>query len=124
MAAAEQGYRCAYVARQIAVKAKYPLAVTPSEKDQMTRQLATCPGQPAVRDVTHAPTRVDQNISDPGVPTQGSGTEPSGAAPKTGGSVHYENCDAARAAGAAPVHRGDPGYGPHLDRDGDGSACE
>ena len=41
-----------------------------------------------------------------------------------GGTVYYENCDAARAAGAAPVHRGDPGYGAHLDRDGDGSACE
>jgi hypothetical protein len=36
----------------------------------------------------------------------------------------YENCDAARAAGAAPVHRGDPGYGSHLDRDGDGIGCE
>ncbi|WP_224766550.1 excalibur calcium-binding domain-containing protein [Nocardioides campestrisoli] len=34
------------------------------------------------------------------------------------------NCDAARAAGLAPVRRGDPGYGPHLDRDGDGIACE
>ena len=38
--------------------------------------------------------------------------------------MYYENCDAARAAGAAPVHRGDPGYGSHLDRDGDGAACE
>lgn len=36
----------------------------------------------------------------------------------------YENCDAARAAGAAPVREGDPGYGPHLDRDGDGVGCE
>ncbi|MEQ8146002.1 excalibur calcium-binding domain-containing protein [Streptomyces sp. OP7] len=41
-----------------------------------------------------------------------------------GGSAYYENCDAARAAGAAPVHRGDPGYGSHLDRDGDGVGCE
>ena len=41
-----------------------------------------------------------------------------------GGSAYYENCDAARVAGAAPVYRGDPGYGSHLDRDGDGSACE
>lgn len=41
-----------------------------------------------------------------------------------GGSVYYENCDAARAAGAAPVHVGDPGYGGHLDRDGDGTGCE
>ncbi|MEN0030923.1 MAG: excalibur calcium-binding domain-containing protein, partial [Pseudomonadota bacterium] len=30
----------------------------------------------------------------------------------------------ARAAGAAPVRRGDPGYGPHLDRDNDGIGCE
>ncbi|KAE8762100.1 excalibur calcium-binding domain-containing protein, partial [Georgenia thermotolerans] len=36
----------------------------------------------------------------------------------------YANCAAARAAGAAPVHRGDPGYGAHLDRDGDGVGCE
>lgn len=41
-----------------------------------------------------------------------------------GGSVHYENCAAARAAGAAPVQRGDPGYGSHLDRDGDGTGCD
>ena len=38
--------------------------------------------------------------------------------------VYYKNCDAARAAGAAPLHRGDPGYRSELDRDGDGVACE
>ncbi|MFN3667882.1 MAG: excalibur calcium-binding domain-containing protein [Brevundimonas sp.] len=31
---------------------------------------------------------------------------------------------AARAAGAAPVRRGDPGYGRHLDRDNDGVGCK
>lgn len=36
----------------------------------------------------------------------------------------FRNCSAARAAGAAPVRRGEPGYGPHLDRDGDGVGCE
>jgi hypothetical protein len=36
----------------------------------------------------------------------------------------YRNCDEARAAGAAPVRRGEPGYGPHLDRDNDGVGCE
>ena len=36
----------------------------------------------------------------------------------------YANCTAARAAGAAPVRRGDPGYGSHLDRDNDGVGCE
>lgn len=36
----------------------------------------------------------------------------------------FRNCTAARAAGAAPVRRGDPGYGQHLDRDNDGVGCE
>lgn len=39
-------------------------------------------------------------------------------------SAYYENCTAAREAGAAPVHRGEPGYGTHLDRDGDGIGWE
>lgn len=39
-------------------------------------------------------------------------------------SVYYPNCSAARAAGAAPVRRGQPGYDGHLDRDGDGIGCE
>ncbi|MEQ4300805.1 excalibur calcium-binding domain-containing protein [Plantactinospora sp. B6F1] len=53
-----------------------------------------------------------------------------GPAPGTGGdhgggsSVYYKNCSAVRAAGAAPIRRGDPGYGRHLDRDGDGVGCE
>lgn len=51
---------------------------------------------------------------------------PSRAARFNGGSGGgaYRNCDAARAAGAAPVRRGEPGFGPHLDRDGDGIGCE
>ena len=36
----------------------------------------------------------------------------------------YANCKAAKAAGAAPLYRGDPGYSEDLDRDGDGIACE
>lgn len=43
--------------------------------------------------------------------------------PPTGG-VFYENCAAARAAGAAPLRRGEPGYRSALDRDDDGIACE
>ncbi|WP_211369587.1 excalibur calcium-binding domain-containing protein [Pseudoxanthomonas yeongjuensis] len=34
------------------------------------------------------------------------------------------NYSEARAAGPAPVRRGEPGYGPHLDRDNDGVGCE
>ena len=36
----------------------------------------------------------------------------------------YRNCGDARRAGAAPLHRGTPGYGAHMDGDGDGIACE
>ncbi|MDO8395259.1 MAG: excalibur calcium-binding domain-containing protein [Dietzia sp.] len=39
-------------------------------------------------------------------------------------STYYANCSAARAAGAAPLMRGEPGYAPKLDRDNDGVACE
>ncbi|MFE5969443.1 excalibur calcium-binding domain-containing protein [Streptomyces sp. NPDC056463] len=52
--------------------------------------------------------------------TSGSGSGGSGG----GSSTYYANCSAARDAGAAPVRRGDPGYGRHLDRDGDGVGCE
>ncbi|RYG14139.1 MAG: excalibur calcium-binding domain-containing protein [Burkholderiales bacterium] len=44
-------------------------------------------------------------------------------APSAGGHA-FANCSEARAAGAAPVRRGEPGYGPHLDRDNDGIGCE
>ncbi|MFD5618641.1 excalibur calcium-binding domain-containing protein [Streptomyces yangpuensis] len=71
----------------------------------------------------------------PAVPTSAPTTAPATArttAPASdgdgtgggGGSVSYRNCDAVRAAGAAPIRRGDPGYGRHLDRDGDGIGCE
>ncbi|EWG10379.1 excalibur calcium-binding domain-containing protein [Cytobacillus firmus] len=38
--------------------------------------------------------------------------------------VYYKNCDAVKAAGAAPIRTGDLGYSRKLDRDGDGIACE
>lgn len=38
-------YRCAYVARQVAVKAKYRLWVTRAEREAIVRVLVVCPGQ-------------------------------------------------------------------------------
>src|SRR5699024_8101204 len=52
------------------------------------------------------------------------GSAGSGSSGSSNGSTHYKNCTAAREAGAAPVRVGDPGYGSHLDRDGDGLGCE
>jgi hypothetical protein len=51
-------------------------------------------------------------------------TRPLGLVSTPRGRGAFANCTAARMAGAAPVRRGDPGYGPHLDRDNDGVACE
>lgn len=46
------------------------------------------------------------------------------AVPQQDANVYYPNCTAAKAAGAAPLYRGQPGYSAKLDRDGDGIACE
>ena len=118
-----RSYRCAYVSRQVAVKAKYGLWVTAPEKAAIQRVLAPCDGQALTRDDWGAATEVDHDISDPVDATESpaaAATDPS----RSGGSVHYDSCDAARAAGATPVRVGDPGYGTHLDGDGDGTACE
>ena len=52
-------------------------------------------------------------------PTEAPKTTPSVAA-----AIAYKNCAEVRAAGKAPLHRGDPGYSRDLDRNGDGVACE
>lgn len=129
-----KGFRCAYVARQVAVKKKYEVRVTAAEKDAMVRVLRGCPDEPLPDGGRPAPAR----SGDPGAPAdpgasggtatpEGTATPgASGAAPgrEGGGGVSYRNCDAVRAAGKAPVHRGEPGYGRHLDRDGDGTGCD
>lgn len=56
-----------------------------------------------------APAQVEAPAAPPAAP----GAEP-----------YFQNCAAARAAGAAPLHAGDPGYRSQLDRDKDGVACE
>ena len=37
---------------------------------------------------------------------------------------YYQYCHDAREAGVAPLYRGEGGYRPELDADGDGVACE
>lgn len=45
---ANKSFRCQYVARQIAVKAKYALWVTAAEKEAIQRVLSSCPDQAAI----------------------------------------------------------------------------
>jgi hypothetical protein len=55
--------------------------------------------------------------------SSGSGTS-GGTNGSSSSDTSYANCSEARAAGAAPLYQGDPGYSSRLDRDGDGVACE
>jgi len=117
-------YRCEYVARQIQVKARYGLWVVPAEHDAMTRVLGGCGAAPA------APAPIPAPAAAPAAATAAPATPPAAtaatpAAPATAsGDVYYQNCAAARAAGAAPLHRGQPGYRAQMDGDSDGIACE
>ncbi|MGO1385388.1 MAG: GmrSD restriction endonuclease domain-containing protein [Arachnia sp.] len=112
-----KAFRCDYVARQVAVKARYSLWVTQAEHDGILRVLSECPGKkiPVTSDT----------VSPPGTPPASS-VEPSTPVAETEPThdVHYENCTAAREAGAAPLLRGEPGYRSGMDGDDDGVACE
>jgi len=114
-----KAFRCIYVARQVAVKGKYAIWVTSAEQDAMTRVLRTCPTMPLPGPgsaSTVAALPAGSTVSNPPA------VQPVPAPPA--GAVYYANCTAVRAAGAAPIHRGDPGYASKLDRDGDGIGCE
>nr|BFF11038.1 DUF1524 domain-containing protein [Microbacterium flavescens] len=135
-----KAFRCEYVARQVSVKATYNLWVTAAEHDAIARVLSSCPDQAAYTS-TFAPVAVVEAEPDPEpapapAPAQ---PEPAPVAPAPAPvqpapapvapapapvEVHYKNCDAVRAAGAAPVYAGRPGYAKHLDRDNDGIGCD
>ena len=102
---ANASFRCSYVARQIRVKAKYHLWVKPAEKEAMINVLTPCAG---AAEAPPAPVpQVDTPLAQNPAPA-----------------LAFQTCADARAAGYRNMHRGAPGYSDHLDRDGDGIACE
>jgi hypothetical protein len=130
----EVSYRCTYVKNWIGVKWRWHLTVDRAEKKALSAALSKyCastrmkrPAKPLVSHlVEHA--RPIAVTADPGANVP----EPIGPAPValdptpivTPG-AYYANCDAVRAAGAAPLYSFETGYRPGLDSDGDGVACE
>ncbi|GAA1344328.1 excalibur calcium-binding domain-containing protein [Arthrobacter roseus] len=117
-----------YVARQISVKATYRLWVTQAEHDAMARILTNCPDTMApTNQVSPAPAPVQEPAPAPvqePAPAPVQEAAPPAPAPVPAPAAYYPNCSAVRAAGAAPIYVGQLGYGTHLDRDGDGVACE
>lgn len=107
---AAKSFRCTYVARQISVKVAYGLWVAPAERDAMARVLSTCPEQ--------------RGMASGAAPRAAVKPSPAASDPVTPEGVSYANCTAVRAAGAAPIRVGEPGYSGKLDRDGDGVGCE
>jgi hypothetical protein len=122
-----RAYRCDYVARQVAVKVRYDLWTTRAERNAIATVLVGCPDEPlpdgavAPRDGNPAPATSESTPTTDAAPAP---PPAPGTAPAPGPAAPFENCAAARAAGAAPVHRGQPGYGPHLDGNNDGVGCE
>jgi len=110
------GFRCAYVARQVAVKARYTLWVTPAEKSAMGQVLATCPAQPLPAGgapPAPAPASAAAQAPPAPAPTAAAGLDP-----------RFPTCTAAKAAGYGPYVRGvDPEYAWYVDRNGDGTVC-
>ena len=123
-----KSYRCTYVARQISVKSSYGLWVTQAEHDAMARVLSDCPdalaptNQPANQPTT-APAQAAP-AQQPAPAQVQMAPAPAPAPAPVPAAVTYANCTAVRAAGAAPIHIGQPGYSSKLDRDGDGVGCE
>jgi hypothetical protein len=91
-------------------------ATTPGPTAVPTPTTATQPSIPA--------TDTSPGLNTTAIPRAALPTPLVTAPPPGATSTYYSNCAAARAAGAAPLRRGDPGYRPGLDRDGDGVACE
>ena len=137
-------YRCTYVSRQVEVKAVYGLWVTQAEKDAITGVLGICGATSATinagrgqaanapRPPTSTPLPPPSPLAPPEVttefpadsPYQGNFPAETFSPTVQAPSVSYANCAAVRAAGAAPIYAGQPGYSSKLDRDGDGVACE
>jgi hypothetical protein len=133
-----KSYRCTYVARQVDVKTEYQLWVTQAEKDAIARVLSSCGASlletPTVAETetatrlptTSTPAQVRPANTPPPAPAYTPPPEPVYTPPAVvdAPSVSYANCAAVRAAGAAPIYAGQPGYSSKLDRDKDGVACE
>ncbi|MEV7216071.1 excalibur calcium-binding domain-containing protein [Kitasatospora cineracea] len=100
-----------------------PVESTPSPASGGSPRTSSAPPSPSPTPTpTGEPTVV---VSPPAVvaPT----TETATPGPATSSALaepSYRNCAEAKASGAAPLYRGEPGYRSGLDRDGDGIACE
>ena len=81
-------------------------------------------GRPRVTTTTAAaPRTTTRSTAAPTTTSRRTTTTRTTETASTGG-PYFRSCAEAKAAGAAPLHVGEPGYRPGLDGDHDGVACE
>ena len=124
--AAEEQVRAAAAAAQTQIEEQTAaISQRATALDQRERDLVARESALRAAEQTASSRSSGSSSSSSGSVSSGAGTasvvEPE---PQVSTSVSYSNCSEARAAGAAPVRVGDPGYSRRLDRDGDGVGCE
>ncbi|HEU4946881.1 MAG TPA: excalibur calcium-binding domain-containing protein [Kribbella sp.] len=97
---------------------------TLSQSPDPDETLGTEPTVTPTPSPTETPSTAVPTPSSPSPTVTPSHATPSTATPSSTPTVIYRNCGEVRAAGKAPLHRGDPGYTRDLDRNGDGIACD
>lgn len=103
-----------------------PPTTTRSSTPTTTSLVETPPPMIAEPEPEYIPAEPEPTLDpEPRQPAPSAAPPPRAATPPdTGGGAYFANCSAAKAAGAAPLYAGSPGYRSGLDRDGDGIACE
>lgn len=115
---------CAYADGWVKIKSSWGLTVTTSERDALGQMLDTCGIAGPVWPLGGTVRRSPDAAAPSGSAAPPATTAPATPTPTPSGDVYYANCAAARAAGAAPIRAGQPGYRAALDGDKDGVACE
>ena len=100
----------AYARAWLTVKVAYGLTADQAEVDAIRAMLTGAAGSSS--------TTTSTSTSSSTTAAASSDPAPTGPA-----AVYYPSCAAVRAAGKAPLHRGDPGFRAGLDGNSDGSAC-
>jgi hypothetical protein len=121
---ANRSYRCEYVARQVAIKKKYGIWVTPAEQQAMLRILTECPEQDLPGPGSQPTIASNTGGQRPAAP---GGQTPNQPAGKSSGASdpQFSTCTEAIGSGYGPYVQGkDKEYEWYIDRDGDGVVCE
>jgi len=99
-------------------------SATPTPEPEPTETFIPDPHGTSKDAVIAVPIRPSRRTAPAVVPDRVVPTKRTVKPPAPRPATYYANCAAVRAAGKAPLYRGQPGYAARLDSDSDGIACE